>query len=140
MAGPFLPHSTTYDFDDLPSALLGRWQIGGNVSGTAHIDYDDSGYWRIVGIMVDGMSPATQAEVDFAAGKCLPYSSWKSTSGLPLPERDPLYGIIVAMLTTDQYRERRNIDDHIAELIADMRASAADNRADRVVRLNRETV
>ena len=44
------------------------------------------------------------------------------------------------MLTTDQYRERRNIDDHIAELIADMRASAADNRADRVVRLNREAV
>jgi hypothetical protein len=136
---PFLPHSTDYAFDDLPITVLNGWQVG-SISGEATIHYDGNGYWRIVAITVEGHRPSTDAEADFARSKCLPFPSWQHRKGIPLNSHDALCRMITAMLTTDQYRERAKIDDHIAELIADMRASAADNRADRVVRLNRETV
>ena len=136
---PFLPHSADYAFDDLPITVLNGWQVG-SISGEATIHYDGNGYWRIVAITVDGHRPSTEAEADFARAKCLPHASWQHRKGIQLNSHDALCRMITAMLTTDSYRERAKIDDHIAELLADMRASAADNRADRVVRLNREAV
>jgi len=136
---PFLPFSTDYDFDDLPITVLNGWQIG-SISGEATIHYGANGYWRIVAITVEGHRPSTEAEADFARAKCLPHSSWQHRKGIPLNSHDALYRMILAMLTTDRYRERQNIDDHITELLADMRASAADNRADRIVSLRRESV
>lgn len=135
----FLPHSTDYAFDDLPVTVLNGWQVG-SISGAATIHYDANGYWRIVAITVEGHRPSTEAEADFARRKCLPHASWQHRKGIPLNSHDPLARMIAAMLTTDRYRERSRIDDHVAEQLADMRASAADNRADRVVRLNREAV
>lgn len=134
MAGPFLSHSTTYDFDSLPLTLSADgWEECDGIAGRAKIDYDASGYWRIVGIETrQWFMPRSK----YTGARLGNYQERYSD----LPKTHPLYHLILAMLTTDRYVERRNIDDHIAELIADMRASAADNRADRVVRLNRETV
>lgn len=134
MAGPFLPHSTTYDFSQLPLTLSADgWEECDGIAGRAKIDYDASGYWRIVGIETrQWFVPRSK----YTGARLGNYQERYSD----LPKTHPLYHLILAMLTTDRYVERRNIDDHIAELIADMRASAADNRADRVVRLNRETV
>ena len=131
---PFLPHSTTYDFDSLPLTLSADgWEECDGIAGRAKIDYDASGYWRIVGIETrQWFMPRSK----YTGARLGNYQERYSD----LPKTHPLYHLILAMLTTDQYRERRNIEDHIAELIADMRASAADNRADRVVRLNREAV
>ena len=136
---PFLPHSTDYAFDDLPITVLNGWQVG-SICGQATLHYDASGYWRIVAISVEGHRPSTEAEADFARRKCLPHASWQHRKGIPLNSHDPLCRMITAMLTTDNYRERRNIDDHISDLLADMRVSAADTRADRIVRLRRESV
>lgn len=134
MAGPFLPHSTTYDFSQLPLTLSADgWEECDGIAGRAKIDYDASGYWRIVGIETrQWFVPRSK----YTGARLGNYQERYSD----LPKTHPLYHLILAMLTTDRYVERRNIDDHIAELIADMRASAADNRADRVVRLNREAV
>ena len=134
MAGPFLPHSTTYDFSQLPLTLSADgWEECDGIAGRAKIDYDASGYWRIVGIETrQWFVPRSK----YTGARLGNYQERYSD----LPKTHPLYHLILAMLTTDRYVERRNIDDHIAELIADMRASAADNRADRVVRLNRESV
>ena len=131
---PFLPHSTTYDFDSLPLTLSADgWEECDGIAGRAKIDYDAIGYWRIVGIETrQWFMPRSK----YTGARLGNYQERYSD----LPKTHPLYHLILAMLTTDRYVERRNIDDHIAELIADMRASAADNRADRVVRLNRETV
>ena len=135
----FLPHSTDYAFDDLPITVLNGWQVG-SISGEATIHYDANGYWRIVAISVEGHRPSTDAEAEFANAKCLPHASWQHRKGIPLNSHDLLARMITAILTTDRYRERSRIDDHIAESIADMRSSAADNRADRAVRLRRESV
>ena len=134
MTGPFLPHSTTYDFSQLPLTLSADgWEECDGIAGRAKIDYDASGYWRIVGIETrQWFVPRSK----YTGARLGNYQERYSD----LPKTHPLYHLILAMLTTDRYVERRNIDDHIAELIADMRASAADNRADRVVRLNREAV
>ena len=131
---PFLPHSTTYDFDSLPLTLSADgWEECDGIAGRAKIDYDASGYWRIVGIATrQWFMPRSK----YTGARLGNYQERYSD----LPKTHPLYHLILAMLTTDRYVERRNIDDHIAEQLADMRASAADNRADRVVRLNRETV
>lgn len=131
---PFLPHSTTYDFDSLPLTLSADgWEECDGIAGRAKIDYDAIGYWRIVGIETrQWFMPRSK----YTGARLGNYQERYSD----LPKTHPLYHLILAMLTTDRYVERRNIDDHIAELIADMRASAADNRADRVVRLNREAV
>jgi hypothetical protein len=134
-----LPHSTDYAFDGLPITVLNGWQVG-SISGEATIHYDGNGYWRIVAITVDGHRPSTEAEADFARAKCLPHASWQHRKGIPLNSHDALCRMITAMLTTDQYRERRNIDDHIAGLIADMRASVVANRADRAYRLRAESL
>ena len=49
--------------------------------------------------------------------------------------------MITAMLLTDNYRETpQSIDDHALPGCLRTCASAADNRADRLVRLNREAV
>jgi hypothetical protein len=131
---PFLPHSTTYDFDSLPLTLSADgWEECDGIAGRAKIDYDAIGYWRIVGIETrQWFMPRSK----YTGARLGNYQERYSD----LPKTHPLYHLILAMLTTDRYVERRNIDDHIAELLADMRASAADNRADRVVRLNREAV
>lgn len=50
------------------------------------------------------------------------------------------YWRIVAMLTTDRYRERSRIDDHVAEQLADMQSSVVANRADRAYRLRAESL
>jgi hypothetical protein len=131
---PFLPHSTTYDFDSLPLTLSADgWEECDGIAGRAKIDYDAIGYWRIVGIETrQWFMPRSK----YTGARLGNYQERYSD----LPKTHPLYHLILAMLTTDRYVERRNIDDHIAELIADMRASAADNRADRVVSLRREAV
>ena len=133
-AGPYLLNSTTYDFDSLPLTLSADgWEECDGIAGRAKIDYDASGYWRIVGIATrQWYMPRSK----YTGARLGNYQERYSE----LPRSHPLYGLIVAMLTTDRYIERRNIDDHIAELIADMRASAADTRADRIVRLRRESV
>ena len=130
----FLPHSTTYDFDSLPLTLSADgWEECDGIAGRAKIDYDASGYWRIVDIATrQWFMPRSK----YTGARLGNYQERYSD----LPKTHPLYHLILAMLTTDRYVERRNIDDHIAELIADMRASAADNRADRVVNLRREAV
>ena len=109
----------------MPSALLGRWQIGSNVSGTAHIDYDDSGYWRIV-IMVDGMSPAARRRRSILR----PANAFRIRAGdQPLACRFR-NAIPIRDHRRDahdrQLLQRRSIDKStFAELLADMRASAA---------------
>ena len=130
----FLSHSTTYDFSQLPLTLSADgWEECDGIAGRAKIDYDASGYWRIVGIETrQWFVPRSK----YTGARLGNYQERYSD----LPKTHPLYHLILAMLTTDRYVERRNIDDHIAELIADMRASAADNRADRVVNLRREAV
>lgn len=136
---PFLPHSTDYAFDDLPVTVLNGWQVG-SICGQATLHYDASGYWRIVAISVEGHRPSTEAEADFARAKCLPHASWQHRKGIPLNSHDPLCLMIVAMLTTDRYRERSRIDDHVAEQLADMQSSVVANRADRAYRLRAESL
>ena len=159
---PFLPHSTTYDFDSLPLTLSADgWEECDGIAGRAKIDYDAIGYWRIVGIIdydaigywrivgiIDYDAIGYWRIVGIETRQWFMPRSKYTGARLgnyqerysDLPKTHPLYHLILAMLTTDRYVERRNIDDHIAELIADMRASAADNRADRVVSLRREAV
>lgn len=133
-AGPYLLNSTTYDFDSLPLTLSADgWEECDGIAGRAKIDYDASGYWRIVGIATRQWYMPRSKRTGARLGN---YQERYSE----LPRSHPLYGLIVAMLTTDRYVERRNINEHIEAQLADMRASAADTRADRVVRLSREAV
>lgn len=57
-------HDFFYNFEELPLIVVGDLAVG-LISGTALIEFDDEGVWRIVDVTIDGYREGGRGSVPF---------------------------------------------------------------------------